>query len=427
MKKGLLYGLCLVVTVFLLAPGALAKSGVTLRALMEDVPETRIVEQLLPEFEKATGIKVEFEIVQYGDMHAKLITQFLSPSSQYDIVQVDNYWAGEFPAARWLEPLDQYVARDKFDLSAYFPSMLEMIGYYQGKLYMIPMYNYAMGLIYRTDLMEDPVLQKKFAATYGKPMELPQTVAEYVELCEFMQKNAGVAGSAMQAGRGDPIAMEWSNYLFSNGGAYYDKNWKSTVNSRQAIEATKLYIRNVKNGAPQGALSYNLDDAYRVMSQGKAFSMISYNWMLPQLNDPSMSQVAGKVALMPMPGGKGLNGGWGWAIAHNSRNKDEVWQFITWIESKEMATRRGLMGGAPTRSDVLRNKDVIAKYPWYPQVEEILAAAQPVPEFTFSAQMIEIMGRELSLAATGAKSVEAALNEAAKGLDRLAKQAKLQK
>ena len=61
--------------------------------------ETRIIEQLLPEFERKTGIKVQFEIVQYGDMHAKLVTQFLSPRSQYDIVQVDNYWAGEFPAA----------------------------------------------------------------------------------------------------------------------------------------------------------------------------------------------------------------------------------------------------------------------------------------------------------------------------------------
>jgi ABC-type glycerol-3-phosphate transport system substrate-binding protein len=107
------------VLVLLLTPTALA--NVTLRALMEDVPETRIIEQLLPEFERKTGIKVQFEIVQYGDMHAKLVTQFLSPRSQYDIVQVDNYWAGEFPAAGWIEPLDKYVERDKFDLSQYLP------------------------------------------------------------------------------------------------------------------------------------------------------------------------------------------------------------------------------------------------------------------------------------------------------------------
>lgn len=426
MKRALLCLVGLSLTIALLAPGVFA-ANVTLKALMEDVPETRIIEKLLPEFEQETGIKVVFEIVQYGDMHAKLVTQFLSPESQYDIVQVDNYWAGEFPSARWLEPLDKYVQRDNFDLSAYIPSMLDMVGYYQGKLYMIPQYNYAMGLIYRTDLMEDPVLQKQFEAAYGRPLELPKSVKEYVELSEFMQKNAGVSGSAMQAGRGDPIVMEWSNYLFSNGGSYYDKNWVATINSPEAIEATELYIRNVKNGAPAGALSYNLDDAYRVMSQGKAFSMISYHWMLPQLNDPNASQVAGKVAIMPMPGGKGLNGGWGWAIAHNTPKKEEVWKFISWVESKDIAIRRGVLGGAPTRTDVFRDKEVIANWPWYPQVEKIVEAAEPVPEFTFSTQMIEVMGRELSLAASGEKSVKDALDQAAKDLNGLAKKAKLQK
>ena len=46
--------------------------SVTLHALMEDVPETHIIEGMLPEFQKETGIKVEFEKVNYGDMHDKL-------------------------------------------------------------------------------------------------------------------------------------------------------------------------------------------------------------------------------------------------------------------------------------------------------------------------------------------------------------------
>ena len=51
---------------------------VTLHALMEDVPETHIIEAMLPEFEKETGIKVEFQKVNYGDMHDKLATQLVS-------------------------------------------------------------------------------------------------------------------------------------------------------------------------------------------------------------------------------------------------------------------------------------------------------------------------------------------------------------
>ncbi|MEA4882342.1 MAG: extracellular solute-binding protein [Clostridia bacterium] len=424
MRRSLL-AVCLILAVMLASGVQAAAPKVALVMLMEDVPETRIIETLLPEFEKATGIGVEFEIVQYGDMHAKLVTQFMSPESHYDVIQVDNYWAGEFPAARWLEPLDKYISRDKFDISDYVPSMVDMVGYYDGKLYMLPMYNYAMCIVYRTDLMSDPKLQKAFEAEYKAPMLAPTTVAEYVTLCKFMQKNAGVSGSAMQAQRGDPIVMEWSNYLFSCGGSYYDKSWHSTVNRPEAIKATELYIDNVKHGAPQGALSFNLDDAFRVMSQGRAFSMISYNWMLPQLNDPSKSKVAGKVAIAAMPGGIGLNGGWGWAIAHNGTRKEEAWRFIKWVESQETARKRALLGGAPTKRSMFTDKEVVRNYPWYPQVLDILENARPVPEFQYSAQMIEVMGRELSLAASGQKEIKAALDSAAKELDALARQSKM--
>lgn len=418
--------LCLL-AVLVLGASAIGSGApkITLRMLMEDVPETRIIETLLPEFERETNIGVEFEIVQYGDMHAKLVTQFMNPRSQYDVIEVDNYWAGEFPAAGWLEPLDKYVERDKFSISDYVPSMLEMVGYYNGKLYMIPMYNYAMCLLYRTDLMSDPKLQKAFEEAYKVKLDVPKTVEEYVRLCRFMQKNAGVAGSAMQAQRGDPIVMEWSNYLFGCGGEYYDKHWYAAINSPEAVRATELYIENVKYGAPEGALSFNLDDAFRVMSQGRAFSMISYNWMLPQLNDTSKSKVAGKVAIAPMPGNVGLNGGWGWAIASNATHKEEAWKFIKWVESPEIAKKRALMGGAPTRRSMFTDKDVTEKYPWYPEVLKILEHARPVPEFQYSAQMIEVVGRELSLAATDQKPIKAALDDAARELDQLARQARL--
>jgi multiple sugar transport system substrate-binding protein len=39
---------------------------ITLNALMEDVPETTIIEGLLPEFEKETGIKVNFQKLVYS-------------------------------------------------------------------------------------------------------------------------------------------------------------------------------------------------------------------------------------------------------------------------------------------------------------------------------------------------------------------------
>jgi ABC-type glycerol-3-phosphate transport system substrate-binding protein len=273
--------------------------------------------------------------------------------------------------------------------------------------------------------MEDADLKAKYQEQFGKEMALPQSMADYVQMSKFMQENAGVYGSAMQAGRGDPIVMEWSNYLFALGGDYYDENWNATINDSKSIQAIKDYMDNVNQAAPKGALNFNLDDAFRVMSQGQAWSMITYNWMLAALDDPERSKVAGKVAIAPLPEGKSLAGGWGWGIAHNSSHKEEAWQFIKWVESFDIAKKRALNGGAPTRSDVLLDPEVLAKYPHYKVVEEILAKSKPVPEFQYSTQMVEIVGRELSLIGAEGKDPQAAMDEAAKELDELAKKAKL--
>ncbi len=420
---------CLAVPFSLFAGGAKeADSGkVTLNLLMEDVPDTQIIKNMLPEFEAKSGIKVNFEIVQYTDMHTKLITQFLAPTSTYDVIEVDNYWAGEFPAAGWLEPLDSYIAKDNFDMSVYVPAMLDMVGYYEGKLYMIPMYNYTMALMYRNDVFTDKALSDRYRRQFGKDFAPPVSLEEYVKQCIFVQENTNLFGSAMQGGKGDPIAMEWSNYFFALGGRMYDDNWKATINSPIALKAIELYKENISKGAPAGATSYTLEDSLRMMSAGEAFSFISYNWMLAQFQDEKVSKLKDKVNLVAVPGESGLAGGWGWAIAANTKKKDAAWEFIKWVESAEVTKARALAGGAPTRYDVLRDKEVLAKYPYYSEVETILEKARPVPEFEYSSQMIEMLGRELSLIVASGKDPKVALELLDKEFNELTKKANLQK
>ena len=92
---------------------------ITLHALMEDVPETHIIEAMLPEFTKATGIKVEFQKLVYSDMHDKLVAQLTGNASEYNVLEVDFLWAGEFPAAGWLIDLKPLVEKDKVELSSF--------------------------------------------------------------------------------------------------------------------------------------------------------------------------------------------------------------------------------------------------------------------------------------------------------------------
>ncbi len=417
----------------LLAAGVLAMLGgteaakadpITLHALMEDVPETQIIESMLPDFTKETGIKVEFEKLAYADMHDKLVTQLTSSSSAYNVLEVDFLWAGEFPAAGWLAELTPFVQKSKFDLAPFIPSMLDLVGRDKGGLHLIPMYNYSMGMIYRTDLLKDPKLVDAYKAAGKGTLQTPETLKDYVEVSKFMKGHAGVAGAAMQGQRGDPNSMEFSNYLFSSGAKYLDKNGKVALDSPEAKTALDLYVDNVKNGAQQGALSATLDDTLRLMCDGKAFSMVTYWWMLPQVDDAKKCPaVAGKVALGVMPGGHGESGGWGWGIPKNedAATQDAAWTFIQWVQGKKIAVDRALQGHAPVRSDVYADKDVLIKYPSYKVAERIVAAGEAFPVFAYSAQYEDVLGTQLSLAAAGQTDNAAALKAAAQGLDELIK------
>jgi ABC-type glycerol-3-phosphate transport system substrate-binding protein len=290
---------------------------------------------------------------------------------------------------------------------------------------MIPFYNYAMAMIYRDDLLNDPDLQAEFKAKFGRDLTLPTSVPEYVELARFMTRDTNgdgeidLYGSAMMGLRPDPISMEWLNYLYSLGGRLYDENWNTVVSDEAGQQAITLYVDAMKTAAPPGAPAYGFDEAFSTMAQGKAFSYITFNWMLPKLNDPAESQVVDKTRVTRVPGGSGLLGGWGWAIPKSSPNPDAAWAFIEWVESFPIARERALMGGAPARSDVFRDADVLAKYPHYSEVEKIVGEAIPFPIMSRSPQVVEVLGRELSEAVAGSKSPSDAINAAAEELAKL--------
>ena len=69
---------------------------------------------------KQTGIEVEIEVVNYAEMHTKLVPQLVASTGSYDAIVVDFYWVGEFTKAGWLQPLDERIEADSFDTSVYF-------------------------------------------------------------------------------------------------------------------------------------------------------------------------------------------------------------------------------------------------------------------------------------------------------------------
>ncbi|MGD9326229.1 MAG: extracellular solute-binding protein, partial [Desulfobacterales bacterium] len=299
-----------------------------------------------------------------------------------------------------------------------------LVGRVDNTLYMLPFYNYSMAIIYRKDLIEDPKEQAAFKAKYGMDLKIPTAWDEYWKQVEFFSRDTDkdgktdMFGTVIQGQRGDCISMQWSNYLYAQGGQYNDSNWNPTLNSDAGVAALTAYREALQKFSPPGSESYCFDEGFNVLAQGKAFSLQTFNIMFAGFEDPESSKVVGKVAITPNPGG-GLNGAWGWAIPKSSPNKEAAWKFLKWVESYEIAKKRALLGGAPTQTKIFVDPEVVAARSYYPILGEILAGAQQFPVFTYTTQLVEEMGRELNLAATGEKDVKDALDASAEAFRKL--------
>ena len=330
-------------------------------------------------------------------MHDKLVTQLIGQSSYYNVLEVDFLWAGEFPEAGWLADLGPSSRRANFDLKPFIPSMMDLVGIGQGTLYMIPMYNYSMGLIYRTDLLNDPKLQAAYKEQYKQGSGAagdPRRLCRAGQVHEGARR--GVAGAAMQGQRGDPNSMEFSNYLFSAGGHYLDKDGKVVLDSPEGVKALELYVDNIKNGGPAGCA---LGDPRRHVPADVRRQGLQHGDLLV---DAAAGRRQGEVPERGRQGGAGRDArrarrerrlGLGHPEEREPEIQDAAWKFISLGAGREDRHRaraeRATRRCAPTSS---RQRAVLAKYPYYKDGARVVESGEAFPVFAYSAQYEDVLG-----------------------------------
>ncbi|GBD08514.1 putative ABC transporter-binding protein [Candidatus Thermoflexus japonica] len=404
-----------------------APSPVTLTIIMEQVPDTDVIRKLLPDFEKENpGIKVVIDAMPYDAMRDKILASFMAPKATYDVIIVDNPWMDEFVAGNFLEPLDDRIRGvPDYDFEDFVKPVRD-IGVVGSKIYGIPFYNYAVGLIVRQDLFDDPAYRDAYQKKYGKPLAPPTTLEDYVRIAQFFKEQSGgkIYGAAMQPQRGYKVFEEWKNWLYAAGGNLLDDQGKVILDRPEAVRALELYIEMYKTAAPPNSLNWGFDEALRSMAAGEAATMMSYNWMLPTLNNPQgpAGNLAGKFALYEVPGGKAVLGAWHWAIPRNAPNKDASWRFISWVTSKRIEKQRVILGGAPVRVSAMKDPEVWQKgfgQSYYETVLKILEDAEPLARGPKAEEIIQVVGTELNAAVAGEKTAEQALRDAAAQVRRI--------
>ena len=401
-----------------------------LTIIMENVFDTTVVEELLPRFEEDRDFSVTIEAFPYGTMNERITTQLRSSASTYDVMVIDNPWVGNFVRGELLQPLDDRiddsgtVSRD-----VYMDSLWNTVGAVDGTAYMLPFYNYALSMLYRQDVADDPELEESYQSEFGGELAVPSEgleLATYLDQCRHVTRDTtgdgetDFYGAAMQAQRGYKIAEEWTNYLYAEGGAILDEGEVVLDRDDSAVRALEMYAQNLDEAAPPAARSWGFNEARQLMQNGDAYSMITYNWMLGRLSD---TQVGDDLAVAEVPGSKAVLGAWGWAIPHNVESQaraDAAWEFLSWVESPEIRKERALRGGSPTGADTLEDSELLDQFPdYYPTLQNILEDAEPLPSVVGGNQMIQALGTNLSQAVTGEKSPEGAISDAAAELEQI--------
>jgi len=87
--------------------------GDAINVLMVNNPQMVDLQQLTADnFTAKTGIKVNFTVLPENDVRDKISQEFTSQAGQYDVASLSNFEIPIYAKAKWISPLDGFIAKD---------------------------------------------------------------------------------------------------------------------------------------------------------------------------------------------------------------------------------------------------------------------------------------------------------------------------
>ncbi len=317
-----------------------------IRVLLANHPYGELLKSAIPEFESATGIKVNAESLQESQLTTKLTTEFATNSSSVDVFMTRPLQEGKmFYKNGWYEPLTGY------DFSDY-PKNVMSVATFGTRSYIVPLVTEWQVLYYRKDLL----------ASAG--IKIPATFDDLETAARKL--NSDSAAGLASRGKGAAAVTQLSSYVYNYGGQYLDKG-VAVFDSKPAVDAIRFYGKLLGNYGPKGVTSMSWENIMPLFQAGKIAMWTDASVFYGQIIDPAKTQLgADKVGIANFPAGPKTNSpfivtSWGMAVAKQSKKKDLAMKFIDWATSKELATRGMLANITMARSSVWEDKAVLAK------------------------------------------------------------------
>ncbi|SCB36896.1 ABC transporter substrate-binding protein [Rhizobium multihospitium] len=395
-----------------------------------------IMQKLSPEWEKQTGNKLNWVVLEENVLRQKLTTDIATKGGQYDIMTIGGYEAPIWGKKGWLQPIDDLGDDyDYGDLLAPIKSGLTV----DGKLYAVPFYTESSFTLYRKDLFDAAGLKMPDQPTYDQIKEFAD------KLTDKSKEQYGLCLRG-KPGWGENMAF-LGTMINTYGGRWFDMDWKPQINSAPWKKAITDYVDLMKKDGPPGVTSNGFNENQALFSTGHCAMWIDATSAAGRVYDPKQSQVADKIAFTRAPVNVTPNGSswsWSWnlAIPTSSTKEEAAKSFIKWATSKQyvkmVGEKEGWVAVPPgTRKSTYDLPEYQKAAPFAATVEKAILSADPahptkdpvpytgvqfvaIPEFQ---GIGTIVGQQIASALAGQQTVDAALDNAQKQVEREMKKA----
>jgi sorbitol/mannitol transport system substrate-binding protein len=303
--------------------------NVTLNLATVNNGQMKDMEKLKGEYETAhPGTKINFQVMEEGDLRAAVTADVASKAGQYDIVTIGAYETPQWGANGWLVDLTEPLKSDaNYDVDDLLAPVREAISN-DGKQYAVPFYGESSILMYNKEILDKAGVTLTANPTWQQVADAAKKV-----------NTASRAGICMRGkpGWGDLFAP-LTTVVQTFGGNWYDNSWNATVDSAEWKQAVTFYKTLLDTSGEKDPVSYSFNECLTALKEGKA-AMWADASVAASMLEADDSPVKGKMGYAHMPVEKTKESGWLWswnlAVPATTKNKDAAIDFIKWATSKD--------------------------------------------------------------------------------------------
>ena len=349
--------------------------GTTIRVLDEVTPLQEIMKTLVPEFEKETGIKTEYELLNHFDVISKGQADMLSGRGHYDAVMLHSFQLGPLLDADVILDItgmlgNAQITNPALALDDLIEPPYSSTSKHKGKQYGFLNWNYNNVYWARNDLLSHAGEQSAFKAKYGYDLAPAKTMQQMRDIAEFFTRKKGeqLAGATLESDfygivlegikGGTTFPSLWFNFLTNWGGGLLDASGAPAFDTPENIAALRFWA-DLWKYSPPGQAEYSLVDVPTVMGNGIAAQTIAWSDFVFGIDVPGKSALHGKFVYGNIPRNETFDGPRTTAgepsivvISKESKNPGAVYLFMQWMVDR--VTQEKLLnaggGGVPIRN-----------------------------------------------------------------------------